>query len=67
MVKKYRVRMREIRYFYVDVEAEDEYDARNKVDNMNLKDKDWIPEDKEEDICWEESDTYELGEGNEST
>lgn len=67
MVKKYRVRMRETRYFYVDVEAEDEYDARNKVDNMCLADKDWKPEDKEEDICWEESDTYELGESNEST
>ena len=59
--KLYRVRMREIRYFYLDVKAESEEEAKEKILNMCPKDEDWTPEDKEEDICWEQSDTYELG------
>tara|TARA_R100001509_G_scaffold148138_2_gene105803 strand:- start:918 stop:1151 length:234 start_codon:yes stop_codon:yes gene_type:complete len=60
--KLYRVRMRETRYFYLDVEAESEEEAEEKVSNMCPKDEDWLPEDKEEDIHWEQSDTVELGE-----
>tara|TARA_R100000231_G_scaffold34105_1_gene30037 strand:+ start:434 stop:622 length:189 start_codon:yes stop_codon:yes gene_type:complete len=60
MVKKYRVRMVETRHFYVDVEAESHEDAEEKVLNMDLKDKDWLPEEKEEDIFWEKGDTDEL-------
>jgi len=60
MVKKYRVRMNQTRYFYTDVEAKNEEEAEDKVLNMCLADKDWLPEEREEDICWEQADTYEL-------
>lgn len=63
--KLYRVRMREVRYFYIDTKAEDEDDAVDKVERGNFEDKDWTPEDKEEDIFWEQSDTYELGDDDE--
>ena len=59
--KLYRVRRLETRYFYLDVEAENHEDAEEKVLDMCPKDKDWLPEDKEEDIHWEQADTYELG------